>query len=254
MLKKVAVCVASALLFSMLLCQWGFAAENLLKNPSFEEVDNNMPVGWTTWVWNYQNGVVEFKVEQEGAQSGQYYVTIENREARDARYLQEVTVSPNSYYKLSGWIKTENVGNDVLGANLSLEGVTTYSKDIRGTVDEWQYTELYIKTGENVETIKVSLGLGGYGNLNTGKASFDNVMLEKVDNVPDGARCVIVENPDNTSSDSSEDDQKNSTGSTQGKYTWFWPIVSAIALATIQYYYSRPKNVKSTKDSSDKKE
>jgi len=74
-----------------------------------------------------------------------------------------VTVSPNSYYKLSGWIKTENVGNDVLGANLSLEGVTTYSKDIRGTVDEWQYTELYIKTGENVETIKVSLGLGGYG-------------------------------------------------------------------------------------------
>jgi len=84
---------------------------------------------------------------------------------------------------------------------LSLEGVTTYSKDIRGTVDEWQYTELYIKTGENVETIKVSLGLGGYGNLNTGKASFDNVMLEKVDNVPDGARCVIVENPDNTSSD-----------------------------------------------------
>jgi len=44
MLKKVAVCVASALLFSMLLCQWGFAAENLLKNPSFEEVDNNMPL------------------------------------------------------------------------------------------------------------------------------------------------------------------------------------------------------------------
>jgi len=70
----------SALLFSMLLCQWGFAAENLLKNPSFEEVDNNMPLGWSTWVWNYQNGVVEFKVEQEGAQSGQYYVTIENRE------------------------------------------------------------------------------------------------------------------------------------------------------------------------------
>jgi len=70
MLKKVAVCVASALLFSMLLCQWGFAAENLLKNPSFEEVDNNMPLGWSTWVWNYQNGVVEFKVEQEGAQSG----------------------------------------------------------------------------------------------------------------------------------------------------------------------------------------
>jgi len=49
MLKKVAVCVASALLFSMLLCQWGFAAENLLKNPSFEEVDNNMPLGWSTW-------------------------------------------------------------------------------------------------------------------------------------------------------------------------------------------------------------
>jgi len=100
---------------------------------------------------------------------------------------------------------------------LVFEGVTTYSKDIRGTVDEWQYTELYIKTGENVETIKVSLGLGGYGNLNTGKASFDNVMLEKVDNVPDGARCVIVENPDNTSSDSSEDDQKNSTGKHTGQ-------------------------------------
>jgi len=100
---------------------------------------------------------------------------------------------------------------------------------------------VYIKTGENVETIKVSLGLGGYGNLNTGKASFDNVMLEKVDNVPDGARCVIVENPDNTSSDSQRTTKRTRQEAHRAIYV-FWPIVSAIALATIQYYYSRPKN------------
>jgi len=58
-----------------------------------------MPLGWSTWVGIIRTVLSSLKWSRKGAQSGQYYVTIENREARDARYLQEVTVSPNSYYR-----------------------------------------------------------------------------------------------------------------------------------------------------------
>ncbi|HOQ37549.1 MAG TPA: carbohydrate binding domain-containing protein [Acetivibrio sp.] len=236
MLKKMTVYVTSVMLFCLIFYQWVFAAENLLQNPSFEDTNNNMPVGWYTWVWDYKPDIVDFRVEQEGSRSGQYYVTIENKEARDSRFLQEVAVKPNTSYKFSGWIKTENVGKDVLGANLSLEGNVTRSKDVRGTVDEWQYTELYIRIGEGVDTIKLSLGLGGYGNLNVGKASFDDVAFEEVDSIPEGVNYALIENPDAVS-ESKDDESKSEPGNTEGKYTTVWLVVSCVVLATIFFYY-----------------
>ncbi|GAE89767.1 carbohydrate binding domain-containing protein [Acetivibrio straminisolvens] len=261
MLKKITVSITFVLLFCVLINQWAFAAENLLKNASFEEIENNEPVGWSTWVWNKQPGVAEFGVGQEGAHSGQYYVTIENKEERDARYLQEVAVEPKTCYRLSGWIKTENVGEETLGANLSIERYTTYSNDIRGTVDEWQYTELYILTGEDVNTLKVSLGLGGYGRLNTGKASFDDIVLEKLDGIPEGERYLFVGNTD-SDSNGSKDEKDKSPENTEGKYTWIWFVISAIVLATILYYYygagklkgsNGENNTKNDNDTNDEK-
>jgi len=232
----------------MMFYQCAFAAENLIQNPSFEDINDNMPVGWNTWVWDYRPGVVEFGAEQEGSHSGQYYVTINNKKGRDSRYLQEVAVNSNSCYRFSGWIKTEKVGGDTLGANLSLEGFTAYSQDVKGTVDEWQYTELYIKTGEGVNTITLSLGLGGYGNLNTGKASFDDVVLEEVDSIPEGANFVFVGNTD-AESEPPEDEKKPED--TEGKYTWVWLAVSVIVLATIFFYYYKTGKLKSTDNEKD---
>ncbi|HOM03394.1 MAG TPA: carbohydrate binding domain-containing protein [Acetivibrio sp.] len=252
MLKKVAACIVFVLLFGIMSCQWAFAGENLLQNPSFEDISDNKPTGWETWAWDYKEDVVLFGVGQEGSHDGQYHVTIENKEARDARYLQQVSVKPNACYKFSAWVKTENVGQDVLGATLSLEGATSYSRDIKGTVSEWQYTELYIRTGQDASTIKVSLGLGGYGNLNTGKAMFDSVALEEVDSIPEGAQYADVGNSDNGSNASSGGDQKSTSEDTQGKYTVIWFIISLIVLVMIAYYYYREKNQKSRNTNEDK--
>ncbi|NLP14569.1 MAG: carbohydrate-binding protein [Clostridium sp.] len=243
MLKKMIISIISVALFCVMFYQWAFATENFLQNPSFEDTNNNMPIGWYTWVWDYKPGIVEFFVEQEGSRSGQNYVTIENIEARDSRFFQEVAVNSNSCYKFSGWIKTENVKEDVLGANLSLEGITVRSRDIRGTVDEWQYTELYIKTGEGVNTLKLSLGLGGYGNLNTGKASFDDMVLEEVDSIPEGENFAFIGNSDIVS-ESSKDEQKSEPENTEGKYTLVWFTTSLVVLVIILFYYYRTGKLK----------
>jgi hypothetical protein len=254
MLKKKTISITSVVLFCIVFYQCAFAAENLLKNPSFEDINNNMPVGWYTWVWDYKPGTVEFFVEQEGSRSGQNYVTIENKEGRDSRYYQEVAVNSNSCYKFSAWIKTQNVSDNVLGANLSLEGITAHSRDVKGTVDEWQYAELYIRTGEGVNTLKLSLGLGGYGNLNIGKASFDDAVLEEVDSIPEGVNFALVENPDAVPKPSEEEQPKPEN--TEGKYTWFWFIISLAVLTIILFYYfiSVKLKLKNTEDTEKEQE
>lgn len=253
MLKKKTISITSVVLFCIVFYQCAFAAENLLQNPSFEDTNNNMPVGWYTWVWDYKPGTVEFFVEQEGSRSGQNYVTIENKEGRDSRYYQEVAVNSNSCYKFSAWIKTQNVSDNVLGANLSLEGITAHSRDVKGTVDEWQYAELYIRTGEGVNTLKLSLGLGGYGNLNIGKASFDDAVLEEVDSIPEGVNFALVENPDAVPKPS-DAEQKPDPENTKGKYTWVWLIISLAVLAIILFYYFISGKLKLTKTGDSEKE
>lgn len=237
MLKRMTACILSVILLCTMSYQCVFATENLLQNPSFEDLNNDMPVHWYTWVWDYKPDIVEFTVEQDGSYSGSNYVTIENKEGRDSRFFQTVNVNPNSCYRFSAWVKADNVGKEKLGVNLSLKGVTAHSKDVKGTVDEWKYAELYIETGEGVDTIELSLGLGGYGNLNTGKASFDEAVLEEMDSIPEGVNFAFVENPD-VDSELSEEEQPK-PDNTEGKYTWVWPVISLIVLVLIFYYYYR---------------
>jgi len=176
---------------------------NLLKNSSFEEVNGENPDGWETW--GYNSGSV-FKVEEGAGHEGKKFVSITSENDNDARYKQTVAVKENTTYKLSCWVKTENVGSERTGAIISLLDYVYTSKDFKGTNNEWQYAEMYFKPGSGIDSVVVTVGLGGYGNMNKGKAYFDDLSLEEVTNVPDGATVAPIEksSPNENASDSNE--------------------------------------------------
>ncbi len=162
----------------------GEEGENLLTNPSFEELDSDgMPVGWTTDAYRLQEGYTVFSVTDE-AEDGNHAVTINNLAENDARFYQTVTVEPNSLYCLSGWVKTEDILDSGHGANLSVEGLYSFSDGVYGTTDGWQYIEWYGETGDDQTEVTLFVRVGGYSGESMGKASFDNLCLQQVDAVP----------------------------------------------------------------------
>lgn len=168
---------------------------NLAVNPSFDEEDGSMPRGWQTVLSRREPGVTEFIYENSGGHSGGKFITIVNHSINDARLKQEISIKENSLYKISCWIKTQNLDANQKGANISLDGRLETSMDIRGTNGRWEYNELYVKTGTGVGSMTITVGIGGYGSETTGQASFDDVVVEEI-GIPEGAAVARLGNFD----------------------------------------------------------
>lgn len=158
------------------LCLFSFAAgENLLTNPSFEDSRNNRPVRWRTMVWNGQASLEMAPIGHTGNAS----VMIDSSSGGDVAWTQTVRVEPNSRYRLSGWIKTENLqAGNARGALLNVqdyEGVETPA--VKGTQD-WTKVECEFVV-EMDDSIQINCLYGGWGTA-TGKAWYDDIALEKI--------------------------------------------------------------------------
>lgn len=221
--------IALAVLWIFLLCMpvagMAEAADNLLRNPSFEELDKDgMPVGWFTDAYRKQEGYTIFSVSED-AQDGAYCVTVNNLAENDARFAQTVAVEPETLYCLSGWIRAEDIPDNGHGANLSVEGVYAFSEGMYAS-GGWRYIEWYGETGEDQKEITVFARVGGYSGESSGKASFDNLCLEKVDSVPgDGVAALWFDAPREQVSiapvDSGEEEESGP----------FWPWLLALSAA-----------------------
>lgn len=189
------------------------ADNNLVKNPSFENANGSMPADWQYNGWDKKPGATELKYENDLFHSGGKSITIINNSMNDARFSQAVDVKENTLYKLSCWVKTENVGTgqNSKGANISIDGKLETSKDIKGTNEKWEYIEMYAVTGNGVNSIKLTIGLGGYSSSNSGKASFDDVSLEEVSSIPQGAVSAILGNSSSTNTNNSSSSNNNAS-------------------------------------------
>ncbi len=167
-----------------------FSEENLIKNGSFEENDGKLTFFWETNTWKNNADIVKFYLEKSNAYSGKYCFTIENLEEDDSKLLQNVRVKPNTYYKLSCMIKAEGIGVERLGANITVLNIFGSSNDYKDTNGKWNYAEVYGVTGSDQQDMTVSLRLGGYSNINTGKASFDDVKLVELEGKPDNINII----------------------------------------------------------------
>ncbi len=144
------------------------------------ETGSTMPTGWTTDEW--APGRTTFTWDSTHARSGLRSIKIVSNQENDARWIQTVAVQPQTDYRLSGCIKTENVphrtdGTDA-GANLSIMGGWVRSPGVFGTTG-WTCTSVTFNSGADTQVI-VAARLGFYSGTTTGTAWFDDLQLEKL--------------------------------------------------------------------------
>ena len=162
---------------------------NLLSNPSFEEVSDGLPDGWTEGKWYWDNGVSVLSVADE-AYSGSRSVMIYSAGENDARYEQKVSVVPDSYYRLTCMVKAEGCMIGRNGAGVSIEDTFVSSDYAYDTDGEWVKLTLYGVTGADQKSLTVMARIGGYGSLNVGRAWFDDIELVRLKSLPEDVLAV----------------------------------------------------------------
>ncbi|MBI5017574.1 MAG: phospholipid carrier-dependent glycosyltransferase [Deltaproteobacteria bacterium] len=148
-------------------------------------------VTWTRYDWNAsvgKGGDARFEVGADGA------LFVEARTPDDARFVRTVPVDADALYRVAGRVRTEGVGAAARGAGLSALGILDGSADVQGT-SGWRAVELYGRTGPSQRELSVTVGVGGYGSLNVGRAWFDGVTVERVGGVPPGVRVASLAPP-----------------------------------------------------------
>lgn len=150
-----------------------------LKNPSFEQAKGDAPADWKPHTWQ---GKGQF-VYAETARTGKRSVMIASEAGGDLSWETFVVVRPWSTYRLSGWIKTEDVKNTTgKGALFNVHQLDrAHTPPLTGTHD-WTRVQVEFETGER-DTIQVNCLFGGWG-LSTGKAWYDDVQLELIETKP----------------------------------------------------------------------
>lgn len=156
----------------------------------------------------YTSDISNFTWDRQGGVDGNGCVKIENTGENDARYIMDLDVRPNTYYKISAWIKTQGVvqSSSAVGGNISVLNTFQYEGGFTGDQD-WTYVELYGVTGEDQKEIKVCLRLGFYSGICTGTAWFDNVEVQQLSEKPTGVNVVSFKNSMSGSSASNYEEE-----------------------------------------------
>jgi len=160
---------------------------NLLPNPSFEENQGDGVPGWTRRAWQgEENG--RWDVASPG-RTGKQCLSIDSEQGTDAAWSTTVAVAPNSFYRLSGWIKTENVQGAV-GALLNIQNMQhVRTAGIKGTT-QWTRVSTVFRTAEATE-LEINCLFGGWGR-STGRAWYDDVVLESIGDLPAEAEAIVT--------------------------------------------------------------
>ncbi len=172
-----------------LLCLSGLVcAENLLRNPSFEAIRGDSVRGWTQNTWA---GTAEFRVF-EGGHSEARSVMIESKDGADASWSQTVPANPFGKYRLTGWIKTENVTPTTgQGVQLNAHGIdAARTKSITGTQD-WTRVECEFMADGN-DSLQINCLFGGWGQA-SGKAWFDDIELTLLEVIKPESKTVGID-------------------------------------------------------------
>ena len=159
-----------------------------LPNGSFEQQRDGRPVGWQTQKWS---GDGTFEYAQTG-HTGERSVMIASEKGGDIGWGTTVAVEPFAKYRLSGWIKTENVqAQDSRGALFNLHNLQPVATRALTGTNDWTRVEVVFETEEQ-ESIQVNCLFGGWG-LATGKAWYDDVSLELLSRSPPRPLSIAID-------------------------------------------------------------
>ena len=175
------------LLFVLILSPALAEGDNLLVNGSVDEVSAaGYPVGWYQDMWFTTEGVSTLTVESDGVEGS--CLSVSSQSVNDARWAQDVSVEPDTVYRISAMVRAEGIGASGYGANLSISGLSVYSDMVYDTGGDWVELSLTGRTGPEQTSLTVFARIGGYGdeNLNTGQAWFDNLSLVELSDAEAG--------------------------------------------------------------------
>jgi alpha-N-arabinofuranosidase len=146
-------------------------------NASFEAPDperaTERPADWRPYRWRGR-GEMEYA---EGGHTGARSVTIASSEGGDLSWGAVVPVRPFSRYRLSGWIRTEDLtATTGQGALLNLHGMEGARSEALTGTNDWTLVSFEFDTGAN-DAVQVNCLFGGWGQA-TGRAWYDDISLE----------------------------------------------------------------------------
>ena len=238
------VFIAVMLFLSAARCENNTESSNLLYNGDFEITGADaLPDGWLTEAYRMNPGYSVFCTAEGMEGKDSKSVSIRNVSLNDARFLQTVEVEPETMYCLSGYIRTSGI-SEGHGANLSIEGIYGFSKEIFDTGDSWEKVEYYGETGPDQYEITVFARVGGYSGESKGEASFDSLSLKAVEELPEGVIADLWFHPESYGDD---DEDEWDSGETSKQTGSCWPalifilILYSMAFASVIHHLNKNK-------------
>ena len=148
-----------------------------------------------------EEGKTSFTRDSDIVYSDKDSYKIENHDYNDAMFYKEIRVQPNTAYRITCMVKTENVVNQdnkyYGGAQISINNTTECSKAITGTTDWTKLTFMF--NSNNRTSVELGFRLGGYDECSKGTAWFSDFTIEEgvVDSDTEwNMACFIIENID----------------------------------------------------------
>ncbi len=164
------------------------AARNLLNNGDFARGSGESCDGWRTDAWVLSPTATNFKwIPPTGTAPAE--LEIDTFHDNDARWVQSVSLTPGWYY-FSVEARTEKILPYFYGASISVLEDTIMSATLKHTT-AWTKLGFYLHVGPKGADVDVALRLGGFMNLNRGKAFFRRASVIRVSGPPPGAQHVF---------------------------------------------------------------
>lgn len=128
----------------------------------------------------YNRGSSTFERDFNEKYSNANSYKIENTEFNDAMFYKEITVFPNTVYKVTCMVKTKDVENEKAnadaGAHICLNKTMEKSVNVTGTAD-WTKLEFIFNSKDNTK-LEIGFRLGGYSGNSKGTAWFSDFEIE----------------------------------------------------------------------------
>ena len=178
------ICALALLL--LLLSSGPARADNLLVNGDLSKGSGNSPEAWRTLAWQKGPDFTTYAWHHSPAVPAE--LEISSTKPNDAYWTQMVHLAPG-WYHFTASIRAQGVSEAAAGANLGIVEDGIISRQLHGTTD-WQTVGFYLKVGGQEADVPLACRLGGFANLNTGKAFCRNLSVTKVEAPPENAGFI----------------------------------------------------------------
>jgi hypothetical protein len=156
---------------------------NLLINGDLTKGSGNALDGWHTATWNNSPDFTVFTWHHTRDLPGE--IEIASVKPNDAYWAQSIRLEPG-WYHFTADIRTEEVGMNATGANLSILEDGIISPALNGTRG-WTRIGFYLKVGQGAGDLVLACRLGGFASLNTGRLFCRNIEAVAIPEAPVGA-------------------------------------------------------------------